>query len=218
MAYKKSAPRHDIGDFAGTKIYQTISDFIRSQDLDPYTLILIVGPTKAEIIQKLSTYATQRSIPLFYVHSVGFYSHFSVQLPAQFPCVDTHPESESTEDLRLLDPWEELTTFMEVKTHDLDSLSAHEHGHIPYLLLLLFYLEKWKSSHEGKAPSGFPEKKAFRAMVEEGMRKDNPEGAEENFEEAVKAVNKSINPFEISIGLREIFESEDCKKPNAKVG
>lgn len=106
---------------------------------------------------------------------------------------------------------------MEVKTHDLEELSAHEHGHIPYLLLLLYYLQKWKSSHSGKPPTGFPEKKGFREMVDKAMRRDNPEGAEENFEEAVKAVNKSLNPPEISSGLRDIFESEDCKKPNAKV-
>ena len=49
------------------------------------------------------------------------------------------------------------------------------------------------------------------------MRRDNAEGGEENFEEAVKAVNKSLNPPEISSGLREIFESDDCKRPNAKV-
>ena len=106
---------------------------------------------------------------------------------------------------------------MEVKTHDLEAVSAHEHGHIPYLLLLLYYLQDWKSSHDGKPPSGFPEKKAFRALVEKGMRRDNAEGGEENFEEAVKAVNKSLNPPEISSGLREIFESDDCKRPNAKV-
>ena len=106
---------------------------------------------------------------------------------------------------------------MEVKTHDLESLSAHEHGHIPYLLLLLYYLQKWKSSHAGRLPSGFPEKRAFRELVDKAMRRDNPEGAEENFEEAVKAVNKSLNPPEISSGLRDIFDSEDCKKSNAEV-
>lgn len=107
---------------------------------------------------------------------------------------------------------------MKVKTHDLDSLSDHEHGHVPYLLLLLYYLEEWKSSHGGKPPNGFPEKKAFKAVVEKGMRKDNAEGGEENYEEAVKAVNKSLNSSEISSGLREIFESEDCRQLSSKVG
>ncbi|KAL8782521.1 MAG: hypothetical protein Q9195_009629 [Heterodermia aff. obscurata] len=201
----------------GSGIQESTSKFTSdAKTLDPYTLILLVGPAKPETVHQLSKYASQRSIPLFYIHSVGFYSHFSVQLPDQFPCVDTHPEPETTEDLRLLEPWPELLNYMEVKTHDLGSLSDHEHGHIPYLLLLLYYLEEWKSSHEGRPPNGFPEKKAFRTLVEKAMRTDNPEGGEENYEEAVKAVNKSLNPPEISSGLRQIFESEDCKRPNAK--
>lgn len=106
---------------------------------------------------------------------------------------------------------------MKVKTHDLGSLSDHEHGHIPYLLLLLYYLQDWKSSHDGKPPTGFPEKRAFREVVNKGMRTDNAEGGEENYEEAVKSVNKSLNPPEISSSLKEIFENEDCKRPNAKV-
>ena len=197
---------------------QAIPDFVKHiNDLDPYTLVLLVGPQEPEFVQKLSMYASDRSIPLFYIHSVGFYSYFSVQLPAQFPVVDTHPEPETTEDLRLLAPWPELLNFMEVKTHDLETLSEHEHGHIPYLLLLLYYLQLWKSSHDGKPPSGYAEKKAFKALVEKGVRINNAEGGEENFGEAAAAVNKSLNPPEISGGLRDIFESETCKKVDAKV-
>ncbi|KAG7005073.1 NEDD8-activating enzyme E1 regulatory subunit [Physcia stellaris] len=200
----------------GYGIRETVSDFVSSTNsLDSYTLILLVGPADSNIVQKLSTYASERSIPLFYIHSVGFYSHFSVQLPPQFPCVDTHPEPEATEDLRLLEPWPELLNFMKVKTHDLGSLSGHEHGHIPYLLLLLYHLQDWKSSHDGKPPSGFPEKSAFREVVNKGMRTDNAEGGEENYEEAVKAVNKSLNPPEISSGLKEIFECEDYEEQTA---
>lgn len=106
---------------------------------------------------------------------------------------------------------------MRVKTHDLDTISDHEHGHIPYILLLLYNLEIWKDSHDGKPPSGFQEKKAFKAQVEEGARKSSSEGAGENFAEAVNAVNKSLNPAEISSGLHEVFEAEVCKTPTASV-
>ena len=106
---------------------------------------------------------------------------------------------------------------MRVKTHDLDTISDHEHGHIPYLLLLLYNLEVWKESHDGKPPNGFQEKKAFKAQVEKGARKSSAEGAGENFEEAIKAVNKSLNLPEISSGLREVFEADECKTPAANV-
>ena len=199
-------------------MYQTVENFVNDTNhLTPYTLILLIGSARSNIIERLSAYSTARSIPLFYIHSIGFYSHFSVQLPTQFPCVDTHPEPEAVEDLRLLKPWPELTNFMRVKTRDLDTISDHEHGHIPYLLLLLYHLEIWKQSHNDNPPNNFQEKKAFKAQVEKGARMRSAEGAGENFEEAIKAVNKSLNAPEISSGLREVFEAEECKTPAASV-
>lgn len=146
------------------------------------------------------------SIPLFYVHSLGFYSHFSVQLPTLFPIVDTHPDPASTQDLRLLNPWPELVAFQREKVGSLESLDDHSHGHVPYVLLLLHFLEAWKSTHDGNPPSNYAEKKEFKDFVSSGARTSNPEGGEENFDEAAGAVLKSLNPPSISSGLREIFQ------------
>ena len=195
-----------------------MEDFVNRQDvLLLYSLIMVMGPVRSVVLEKLSAHASQHSIPLFYMHSIGFYSHFSVQLPTHFPCVDTHPEPEETEDLRLLKPWPELTNFMRVKTRDMDTISDHEHGHIPYVLLLLYYLEVWKESHDRQPPSSYQDKKSFKTMIEQGARKSSAEGAGENFEEGMKAVNKSLNLPEISSGLRAIFETEECKYPTAEV-
>lgn len=166
------------------------------------------------MLEKISRYAQDHSIPLFYVHCVGFYSHFSIQLPAQFPIVDTHPDPATTQDLRLLNPWPELLIFMREKAGNLPFQSDHDHGHMPYLLLLLHYLNVWKATRrDGKPPKDYSEKKEFIALVAEGERTNNPEGGEENFDEAKANVLKSLNPPSISNGLREVFESEDCKNP-----
>ena len=133
-----------------------------------------------------------------------------MQLPPQFPIVDTHPDPASNQDLRLLHPWPSLIAFTLEKTADLDSQSDHDHGHIPYLLLLLHNLDVWKTSHSGQAPANYSEKKEFKALVEAGARRNNAEGGEENFDEASAAVLKSLNPPSISGGLREVFESECC--------
>ena len=50
-------------------------------------------------------------------------------------------------------------------------------------------------------------------MVENGARKNNAEGGEENFDEAAAAVLKSLNSPSISGGLREVFNSPSCKDP-----
>jgi hypothetical protein len=59
--------------------------------------------------------------------------------------------------------------------------------------------------HGGAHPATYAEKTAFRSMVQDAMRKDNPEGGEENFEEAVAAVLKTMIPPSLPSGLREVF-------------
>lgn len=163
------------------------------------------------MLERICQHADKSSIPLFYIHCQGFFSHFSVQLPTQFPIVDTHPDLLSTQDLRLLNLWPELLEFLEKKTADLDSLSDHDHGHVPYLLILLYFLNVWRASHNNQVPTNYSEKKEFKALVESGARTNNSEGGEENFDEAAAAVLKSLNPPSISSGLHQVFEADDCQ-------
>lgn len=178
--------------------------------LRPYTLIIATAPVRTELLAKLSDHASAALIPLFYVHSVGFYSHFSVHLPPAFPIVDTHPGPETITDLRLLKPWPELLQFAEEKTANLENMSPEDHGHVPYLALLLHYLEEWKKTHNGEAPQNYKEKTEFRTTVSKAARTNNPEGGEENFDEAVAAVLKSLNPPQPSSAVQEIFTAPEC--------
>ena len=197
---------------------ESVPQFIDEVDLTRYTLILIVAPViYPNVVTKLSRMAWELRLPLVYVHSVGFYAHFALQLPPLFPIVDTHPDPTSTQDLRLLEPWSALSEYAKAQTSNLEKLSDHDHGHIPYLLLLLHYLERWKESHGGRYPENYSEKSAFRTMVSNGARTNNAEGGEENYDEAVAAVLKSLNPPSIPSGLREILEEEECKNPRNSV-
>jgi amyloid beta precursor protein binding protein 1 len=152
----------------------------------------------------VQNYGREQKIPLLSLHSAGFYSYFRIHLPGSFPIVDTHPDSTATTDLRLLSPWPELSKFCAKLTEDLDNLNAHDHGHIPYVALLLHYLAKWKESH-GKPPITYSDKKAFRDFLSAGMRTNNPEGGEENFDEAIAAVLKTVSVPSISSSVKDVF-------------
>lgn len=147
---------------------------------------------------------------MLYVHSLGFCATFSLQLPTEFPIVETHPDPESTQDLRLLNPWPELAAAAE-SLGDLESMDDHQHGHVPYILLLLRFLSQWKQSH-GAMPDNYKEKSAFREFVRSNARTKNAEGGEENFDEAVAAVLKTISPFSLRSSIREIFEMQQCQQ------
>ncbi|EKD21694.1 ThiF family protein [Drepanopeziza brunnea f. sp. 'multigermtubi' MB_m1] len=174
-----------------------------------YTLIMYTNPIKPETLELVQKYALEHKVPLVVIQSAGFYSYFQTVLPGSFPIVDTHPDSTATTDLRLLTPWAELSAFVEILTKDLENQPAHEHGHIPYIVLLLYFLAKWKEEH-GSFPSTYKEKTAFRKVVSDATRTNNPEGGEENFEEAVSAVLKTVSAPSLSSAVKEVFEY----KPN----
>jgi len=93
----------------------------------------------------------------------------------------------------------------------MDAMSEHQHGHIPYLVILLHYLEKWKQEHGERFPGTYKEKNEFKKMLLTGMRAGIAGGSEENWEEAVAAVLANVKPHEISSGIREVLEDDRCQ-------
>ncbi|KAL8812554.1 MAG: hypothetical protein Q9223_001019 [Gallowayella weberi] len=205
-------------DVKGYPVEKSLLSFVTKSNFDilnQYSLVLLVASAgqNTELLENVSEYCARKALPFFYVHSLGLFSHFSLQLPDVFPIVDTHPDPTSTQDLRLFEPWPELRAFMRSKTANLDTLSDHDHGHVPYLLLLLHFLDEWRESHAGSSPTQYKEKKEFKSLVESRARTSNPEGREENFDEAAGAVLKSLNVPSLPSGLRQIFDEARCKEP-----
>ncbi len=89
-------------------------------------------------------------------------------------------------------------------------MKAEDHGHVPWVALLLHFLEEWKKTHNGEVPQNYKEKTEFRSTVSQAARTNNPEGGEENFDEAVAAVLKSLNPPQASSAVKEIFAAPEC--------
>lgn len=71
--------------------------------------------------------------------------------------------------------------------------------------MLLHFLRKWKEKH-GSYPLSYKEKTEFRTTVSNGTRRNNAEGGEENFDEAVAAVLKNISIRDLNSSVKEVFE------------
>lgn len=106
----------------------------------------------------------------------------------------------------MLKPWPELLEFAQGKTNGLESMSAHDKGHIPNVCLLLHYVNKWKVENDGKLPEAYKDKTAVRNAI----RADG--GDEENFEEAYAAVLKSLNPPQAPSSVRAILNADEAQK------
>ncbi|QSZ34331.1 hypothetical protein DSL72_005922 [Monilinia vaccinii-corymbosi] len=187
---------------------EKLDQVFEAEHQEKYTLIIHSFPIDPEILALAQKYSATHKVPLISIHSAGFYSYFKTNLPGNFPIVDTHPDSTATTDLRLLKPWPELWNFAADLTKNIDTLSDHEHGHIPYLVLLLHFLGKWKEEH-GSYPGTYKEKTDFRATVSSGARRNNAEGGEENFDEAVAAVLKNISVRDLASSVKEAESESD---------
>jgi len=181
----------------------------------PFTHIVIVSPFLTSDILKLSP-----EIPTFLVYSVGFTC--SLRIAAPTCCiVDTHPDT--LIDLRLLNPWEELSALVADLSVGLDTaesdggMSNHKHGHVPYVVLLLKYLEEWRAMHGGTNPLSYKEKNDFKTMILDRMRTNVPGGSEENYEEAAAAVLKNVRKAELSLDTRKVLEDPRCINPTRDV-
>ncbi|KKA28315.1 hypothetical protein TD95_003020 [Thielaviopsis punctulata] len=179
--------------------------------LPAFTTVLYSLPINPEFQDMIEAYGDKNQIPVFSAHSVGFYAYFNVKFPYTFPIVETHPSTEATSDLRLLAPWKELTEFVDKITENFQEQEHHTHGHVPFVAILLYYLNVWKKDHDGLPPSTYPQKNEFRNMITQAMRTDNPEGGEENFEEAIAAVMRSLTAPSLPSDLKDIFDYLDEK-------
>ncbi|KAL2885670.1 Nedd8-activating enzyme E1 regulatory subunit [Ceratocystis lukuohia] len=186
------------------------------QSLPAFTIVLYALPINPEYQDIIEAYGKKHKIPILSVHSAGFYAYFNIHLPGPFLIIETHPDPATTTDLRLLSPWAALVDFADNITKDLESQDHHTHGHVPFVAVLLHYLQKWKDNHEGSYPLTFSQKNEFRKMVTAAMRTDNPEGGEENFEEAVAAVMRNLTKPSLPPNLKEIFDLLDSSKAKAK--
>lgn len=177
----------------------------------PFTHLVLISPFPTPLLLLLPP-----EIPTFLVYSLGFTTSLRVSAPTH-TIVETHPDSLT--DLRLLNPWSELSSMAMERTINLElqqkedsnvGMDDHEHGHVPYLILLLKYLEDWKQNHGGSYPTTYKEKGELKTLIQNSMRTHVPGGSEENYEEAIAAVLKNVREAEVSIGTKEVLNDTKC--------
>ncbi|KAG7473585.1 hypothetical protein MATL_G00097440 [Megalops atlanticus] len=124
--------------------------------------------------------------------------------------IESHPDN-ALEDLRLDHPFAELKNH--IQSYDLDNMDKKDHSHTPWIIIIAKFLEKWYSENNFQLPKNYKEKEAFRQLIRQGILKNEngvPED-EENFDEAIKNVNTSLNPTKISSAVEDILNAERCK-------
>lgn len=172
-----------------------------------FTVVIATAISEKTLIQ-LSQNLWDANIPLILCRSVGFLGSLRIQVK-EHTIIEAHPDNQPS-DLRLDTPFPSLDKYMEA--FDLETMEFKEHAHIPWLVVLYKSLETWRKAHEGRWPLSRREKEQIKDIIRSGIRKDEngiPLG-EENFEEALRAVNSSVIQTLLPTDVKDILYDNAC--------
>lgn len=91
------------------------------------------------------------------LNTYGLFAISHIWTP-ELAVIESKPADIETHDLRLTSVFPELAKQIEKYKLDDENMSDGEHKHIPFPIVLLFELEKWKNAHDGAKPQTFQEK------------------------------------------------------------
>nr|CAD7442558.1 unnamed protein product [Timema bartmani] len=196
-------------DVRGDYVDESIEQLLENSPDFFNNFTVVVGTSLTErTLTFLSKKLWELDIPFLVCRSYGFVGYLRIQF-IEHTVIETHPDNQIS-DLRLDVPFSELKNHIDAI--NLSSLEYKDHAHVPYLIILYKYLQQWKQQNDGRLPKTYKEKESLRTLIRTGIYLDEnglPE-PEENFEEAIKAVNYAISPTVVPQHIKEILDDECC--------
>ncbi|KAG0378282.1 NEDD8-activating enzyme E1 regulatory subunit [Mortierella sp. AD032] len=165
--------------------------------------MVIATDVSRQTAEKVSSlcWTNQHGIPFVWVKTVGLLGTARIAFP-EHVIVETHPDNVA--DIRIDTPFPELANY--AKSFDFNTQDTLEFGHIPYVAILLKYMDEWKQAHDGNIPATYAEKNQLKANIRSGMRS----GDDENFDEAINSVLRSCQPTVVPSGIKALFADPKC--------
>lgn len=193
------------GDYVDEDVEQLLEN---SADFFNNFTVVIGSSLTERVLIPLSKKLWELDIPFIVCRSYGFVGYARIQV-AEHTVIETHPDNQMP-DLRLDKPFSALQNHID--SINLDAMEYKDHAHVPYVIVLYKYLQKWREQNGGKLPSTFKDKESLRELIRQGMYRDEHGNAEveENFEEAIKAVNYAVTSTAVPPSVREILDDDAC--------
>ncbi|ESK92748.1 nedd8 activating enzyme e1 subunit 1 [Moniliophthora roreri MCA 2997] len=134
---------------------------------------------------------------LIVVNSAGFLAEFFIQYH-EHAIIESHTETAPS--LRLDKPFPELLEY--ATSLNFDQMDVTDHGHVPYVVILVHLMERWKKEHNDNPPKTYDEKKQFKSLIL-GMKKKIDE---ENFDEAETQTYRSWTETTVPSDVAALFK------------
>ncbi|OAV99674.1 hypothetical protein PTTG_11717 [Puccinia triticina 1-1 BBBD Race 1] len=138
----------------------------------------------SEAEQVTSRYCWDFYVPAIFVQTCGLVARIRLQI-REHSVIQIHPNSL----MDLLDcPFPSLSEF--VKSFEMDKIDSGERANVPAVVIVIHFLELFKSKHCGIPPLNSAGKAELKEMILAEKQNDN----EKNFDEAVDLIEKACQP------------------------
>jgi len=171
-----------------------------------FTHVIANGLPEKSLL-KLSNELYSTNVALFVVKSVGLIGYFRTVVP-EHTVVQAKPDN-PTPDLRINDPFPELEAYC--SKFDITKLKGEEYSHLPFVIVLINELKKWRNDNGGKDPKTSDEKKQFRQRIEKLLKANT-----ENIEEALKHTFRAYTVYSISSEVKNTLNDPKAKTTDSK--
>ncbi|WAR56167.1 hypothetical protein PtB15_7B12 [Puccinia triticina] len=151
-----------------------------------------------------SRYCWDFNVPTILVQTCGLVAMIRTHIREK-AVIPTDSNSSSI-DLRLDCPFPSLSEF--VNSFEMDKMDNRDHAHIPAVVIVIHFLDIFKSKHHGNLPATPAERDELKEMILAEKRNAD----EENFDEAVEMIWKACQPTKVPEHIEELFKNPHCDK------
>ena len=144
-------------------------------------------------LQKLEGACRSRGVALLAARSYGLLGSLRAS-KGEHCVVEAKPDSE-VEDLRLSAPWPALLEY--AHGFDLGSLDDATHAHVPFAIVLIQAMRRWRDANGGRLPTTSAEKREVKAAISEMGRRFEQENIKEAVGSAYKSWTEAPVPAEV---------------------
>ncbi|KAL7056626.1 hypothetical protein AAHC03_021015 [Spirometra sp. Aus1] len=202
-------------DVKGAFVVETLDELL---DNDPgfflnFSVIVYTDVRESQLL-RLSRIVSPARIPVVICNSTGFLGYLRVSV-LEHAIIESHPDS-TRPDFRLDRPLPALLKLANQPDHDLETLPAKELVHIPWLIIIHKFVERFRTAH-GRFPSTYADKQELKKMIGlascDLLEKCQARGETlepffelTNFQEACRAVNTAVTETKIPPDVAQIFD------------
>ena len=131
-------------------------------------ILVISADQPSPVLLPLSMACHSLSLPLVNVRSYGLLGYVRIQTPSPYHVVKDAKKTNKLVDLRVAagasGAFPGLKQVCDSIGKVENIMDSKEHGHIPYVIILLQALDKWRTTHH-TVPSTYDEKEEFRSLI-----------------------------------------------------